>query len=78
MTSKLSSKNQMVIPKILRERLALSGGDEILMIPRGNVVILMKKPDSFTEALSGIRQPRRSRGAANRSVRKLSLDRTKW
>lgn len=53
MYAKLSSKNQIVIPKECRESLSLLPGDEILFIPKGNLFILQKRPKSFSTALGG-------------------------
>ncbi len=51
---KLSSKNQIVLPKEARKAMNVKGGDEILVVVKGNVTILMPKPKKYAEALSGI------------------------
>ena len=51
---KLSSKNQIVLPKEARKAMNVKGGDEILVVIKGNVTILMPKPKKYAEALSGI------------------------
>lgn len=50
---KLSSKNQIVLPKEAREAMRVKGGDELLVVVKGNITVLMPKPESYTEALSG-------------------------
>ncbi len=51
---KLSSKNQIVLPKEARKAMNVKGGDELLVVVKGNVTILMPKPKKYAEALSGI------------------------
>ena len=51
---RLSSKNQIVLPKEARKAMNVKGGDEILVVVKGNVTILMPKPKKYAEALSGI------------------------
>lgn len=50
---KLSSKNQIVLPKEAREAMRVKGGDELLVVVKGNLTLLMPKPKSYSEALSG-------------------------
>ncbi len=52
-TVKLSSKNQIVIPKEAREAMKLKGQDELLVVVKGNVTVIMPKPKSYRSALSG-------------------------
>ena len=51
---RLSSKNQIVLPKEAREAMCLKGGDELLVIVKDGVTIIMPKPKSYSEALSGL------------------------
>lgn len=51
--SKLSSKNQIVLPKEAREAMKVKGGDELLVVVKGNVTLLMPKPKKYAHALSG-------------------------
>lgn len=54
MTSlKLSSKNQIVLPKEAREAMNVKRGDELLVIVKGGVTLLMPKPKKYAESLSG-------------------------
>jgi AbrB family looped-hinge helix DNA binding protein len=52
-TVRLSSKNQIVIPKEAREAMKLKGQDELLVIVKGDVTIIMPKPKSYRKDLSG-------------------------
>lgn len=49
----LSSKNQIVIPREAREALGLRPGDKLLIVVRGDHMILQKKPRSWHAAISG-------------------------
>ena len=53
-TAKLSSKNQIVIPREAREALHLNPGDEILVVVRRSSVILLPKPKSYSAAIRGL------------------------
>jgi len=50
----LSSKNQIVIPREAREALKLKAGDKLMVVVRGNSVIVRRKPESFSAAIRGI------------------------
>lgn len=51
---KMSSKNQIVVPKAAREALDLSAGDRLQVEVRGDGVIEMRKqPVDLTKALEG-------------------------
>lgn len=52
--SKLSSKNQIVIPTKARELLRLKSGDEVALLPKDGVMMIIKKPSSFNKALFGV------------------------
>ena len=51
--AKLSSKNQIVIPREARKALGLKAGDRLLVVVRGETVILLK-PKKHSEAIRGI------------------------
>jgi AbrB family looped-hinge helix DNA binding protein len=51
---RLSSKNQVVIPKDAREALGLEAGDELMLTIRDGYLMLQKRPESFTDALAGL------------------------
>ena len=52
--AKLSSKNQIVIPREARNALGLKAGDRLLVVVRGHTVILLRKPSKYHKALRGI------------------------
>jgi AbrB family looped-hinge helix DNA binding protein len=50
----LSSKNQIVIPREAREALRLKAGDRLLVVVRGNRVIVLEKPKLHHAAIRGL------------------------
>lgn len=50
----LSTKNQIVIPREAREALRVKPGDKLLVIVRGDRVIVLQKPKSYHAAIRGI------------------------
>jgi AbrB family looped-hinge helix DNA binding protein len=53
-TVRLSSKNQIVLPREAREAMHLKGRDELLVVVKDDVTIIMPKPESYRAALSGM------------------------
>ncbi len=51
---KLSSKNQIIIPREARKALGVKAGDKLLVVVRGDMVILLRKPERYSKAISGI------------------------
>lgn len=51
---RLSSKNQIVIPKEAREAMRLKGRDELLVVAKEGLTIIMPKPRNYRKALSGL------------------------
>jgi AbrB family looped-hinge helix DNA binding protein len=51
---KLSTKNQISIPREIRDALGVKAGDRLLVVPRGNTVILFRKPRRYSKAIAGI------------------------
>jgi len=51
---KLSTKNQIVIPREIREALGVKAGDKLLAVPRGDIVILLRGPKNYSQAITGI------------------------
>lgn len=41
---KLSAKNQIVLPREIRDALGVKAGDRLLIVSRGDTVILLRKP----------------------------------
>jgi AbrB family looped-hinge helix DNA binding protein len=50
---KVSSKFQVVIPKGLREQLALQPGDELVGRVEGGALVLLRRPESYARHLFG-------------------------
>ena len=51
---KLSSKNQIVIPREIRNVLRVQAGDRLLVVARGDTVILLRKPKQYAKAIAGM------------------------
>jgi AbrB family looped-hinge helix DNA binding protein len=51
---KLSSKNQIVIPKEARQAMGVKGGDELLVVVKNNLTIVMPKPKRYARTLRGL------------------------
>ncbi|MBI3015807.1 MAG: AbrB/MazE/SpoVT family DNA-binding domain-containing protein [Candidatus Tectomicrobia bacterium] len=68
---KLSSKNQIVLPKEAREAMKVKGGDELLVVVKGSVTLVMPKPKKYAQALSG-----KGRGIYPRNY--LEKERRSW
>ena len=51
---KLSSKNQIVIPREAREALGVKPGARILIVVRNGSVILVQKPKDHAKAIRGL------------------------
>jgi AbrB family looped-hinge helix DNA binding protein len=51
---KLSSKNQIVVPREARNALKLKPGDILLAVIRGDTLILMAKPKKHAKAIRGM------------------------
>ena len=52
--AKLSSKNQIVVPREAREALGVRAGDKLIIAVRGNTVVIMPRPKSWTHATRGL------------------------
>jgi AbrB family looped-hinge helix DNA binding protein len=51
---KLSSKNQIVIPREAREALGVKAGSQLLVVVRNGIVTLLPKPKDYAEAIRGL------------------------
>lgn len=51
---KLSSKHQIVIPREIRNALRVKAGDRLLVVRRGDTVILLPKPKRYARTIAGI------------------------
>ena len=50
----LSGKNQIVIPREARHALGLKAGDKLLVVVRGDRVVVLQKPRAHHRALRGL------------------------
>lgn len=50
----ISSKNQIVIPREAREALQLKAGDKLLVVSRGDRVLVLRNPKSHHAAIRGL------------------------
>jgi AbrB family looped-hinge helix DNA binding protein len=67
----LSSKNQIVIPREAREALRVKAGDQLLVVVRGERVIVLEKPKAHHAAIRGL-------GAGVYSAEHLAKERKSW
>ncbi len=67
----LSLKNQIVIPREAREALHVKAGDKLLIVVRGEQVIVLKKPKAHHAAARGL-------GAGVYSARHVAMERSSW
>lgn len=51
---KLSSKNQIVIPKEARQAMDANGGDELLVVVKDNLTLVMPKPKRYARTIQGL------------------------
>ena len=51
---KLSSKNQIVIPKEARKAMHVKSGDELLVVVKGDVTVVMPEPKTYSGTLRGL------------------------
>lgn len=54
MEATLSAKNQIVIPREAREALGVRSGDKLLVVVRGERLVVLQKPKSYHEAIRGL------------------------
>jgi AbrB family looped-hinge helix DNA binding protein len=55
-TVTLSSKNQIVVPKSVRQKLGIGPGDQLIVNVEKEGLILRPKPKSYTRHLRGLHQ----------------------
>ncbi len=51
---KLSSKNQIVLPRQARDAMHVKAHDELLVVVKGATTIIAPKPKNYRKALSGV------------------------
>ena len=54
MEVRLSSKNQIVIPREAREALRAKAGSQLLVVVRNGCVTLLPKPQDYARAIRGL------------------------
>ena len=54
MEVKISSKNQIVIPREAREALGAKAGSRLIVVVRNGTVILTTKPSDYATAIRGL------------------------
>ena len=65
----LSRKNQIVVPREAREALDVKAGDKLMVVVRGDVVVVLRKPESHQKAISGLARGRYPSGYLRRERR---------
>jgi AbrB family looped-hinge helix DNA binding protein len=53
-TARVSSKNQIVLPREVRDELGVKSGDELLFIIRDGEISVRSRPTSFAQAMRGL------------------------
>jgi len=53
-TVKVSSRNQITVPRIARERLNIQSGDRLLVDVQDGVLILVPEPEEYARHLAGL------------------------
>ena len=51
---KLSTKNQILIPREARNALRAKAGDKLLVVVRGDTVILLRRPKPYSKVIAGM------------------------
>lgn len=50
---KMSCKNQIVLPRNAREAMKLKAYDELLVVVKGSITVIMPKPKKYRDELAG-------------------------
>jgi AbrB family looped-hinge helix DNA binding protein len=51
---KVSSRNQIAVPKIARDRLQIRSGDRLLVDVQDGVLVLIPQPDDYVAHMAGL------------------------
>jgi AbrB family looped-hinge helix DNA binding protein len=51
---KLSSKNQIVVPKEARQAMGVKGGDELLVVVKNAMMLVMSMPKRYAKTMQGL------------------------
>lgn len=50
---RISKNNRITLPREIREHLGVGPGDELLIVPKEEYVVVMPRPKSISKALAG-------------------------
>jgi len=53
-TVKVSSRNQIAVPRVARERLGIKAGDRLLVDVQDGMLILVPQPEDYAARLAGL------------------------
>lgn len=53
---KLSAKNQIALPREIRNALKVKAGGKLIIITRGSTAIMMRKPKRYPRAIAAMAQ----------------------
>jgi AbrB family looped-hinge helix DNA binding protein len=53
-TVKVSSRNQIAVPRIARDRLDIKSGDRLLVDVQDGLLVLVPEPEEYAERLAGL------------------------
>ena len=53
-TVKVSSRNQIAVPRVARERLGIKAGDRLLVDVQDGMLILVPQPEDYATRLAGL------------------------
>lgn len=51
---KLNSRNQIFIPKDARQAMGVKGGDELLVVVKDDLMLVMSMPKRYTKTMQGL------------------------
>lgn len=55
-TVKVSSRYQIVLPRLARQRLNIQAGDRLLVDVQDGLIILVPKPEDYVDRMAGLHQ----------------------
>ncbi len=51
---KLSTKNQIALPREVRDALKVKAGSRLIIITRGDTAVMLRKPKRYCKAIAGM------------------------